>query len=109
MFIPARNTWHPLGRAPSKQAPSPEPPNQDEPTEFDQDQEELEGVEPDEAQLLDEDAELSDADFYRQMRADIEGVRAGMVPSMTDAMRPPIQDRPWSPRRKRRDRHGKAF
>jgi len=109
MFIPARNPWHPLGRAPSKQAPSPEPPNQDEPTEFDQDQEELEGVEPDEAQLLDEDAELSDADFYRQMRADIEGVRAGMVPSMTDAMRPPIQDRPWSPRRKRRDRHGKAF
>jgi hypothetical protein len=53
--------------------------------------------------------QLSDDEFLRQLRADVEGVREGLVPSITSAMRPAIQQRPWSKRRKKRDRHGKAF
>ena len=56
-----------------------------------------------------ENEQLSDEDFFRQLRADVEGVREGLVPSIADLMRPALKDRPWSPRRKRRDRHGKAF
>jgi len=78
-----------LGRKPAT-APPPEPPNQDEHSDIDQ-----------------EDAELSDADFYRQSRSEIEDVRAGITPSMTDAIRPRLQDRPWSKRHKRRDRYGR--
>jgi len=57
----------------------------------------------------DEEAELSDAEFYQSLRRDVAGCREGSIPSITDAMRPPIQNRPWSPRRKRRDRYGRAF
>jgi hypothetical protein len=43
------------------------------------------------------------------MRADIEDVRAGVVRSMTDAMRPALQQRPWSKRHKPRDRYGRVI
>jgi hypothetical protein len=52
---------------------------------------------------------MSDADFYRQARADIEGVREGLIPSIVAAQRQSPKDRPWGKRHKRRDRHGKAF
>jgi len=61
------------------------------------------------ADIAIENEQLSDGDFFRQLRADVEGVREGLVPSIADLMRPALKDRPWSPRRKRRDRHGKAF
>ena len=54
------------------------------------------------------DAALSDADFLKALRQDVQGVREGVVPSIVAAMRPALQDRPWSKRRKRRDKHGKA-
>ena len=101
-MIPSRNVRHPLGRK-SATAPPPEPLDQDEPAEFDEE------PEPDAWDEADELAAMSDADFLRQLRADVEGVREGLVPSMTDAMRPALKDRPWSPRRKRRDRYGRAF
>jgi len=106
MFIPSRNIWHPLGRAPSKQATPPEPPNQDEPADIDQAQDELEGIEPEEEQLMDEDAELSDDDFYQSLRQDISGVRAGTVPSIADTEHKVQQTRPWSKKRHPRDRYG---
>jgi len=112
-MIPSRNVWHPLGRLPRAPAPLPEtldqdkpPPDADalpEPAGFDEE------PEPDAWDEADELAAMSDADFYRQSRAEIEGVRGGLTPSMTEAMHQPLQQRPWSPRRKRRDRHGKAF
>ena len=39
-----------------------------------------------------EEAELTDAQFYRGLRASVEGVRDGTVPSITAAMRPSIKD-----------------
>ena|SRR5215469_2965802 len=108
MFIPSRNVWHPLGRKPAAVTAPSEPPNQAEPANIDQDQEELEGVELDEEQFLEEeeDAELSDADFYRQLRQDVEGVREGTVPSIADTEHKVRQMRPWSKKRHRRDRYG---
>jgi len=90
-----------LGRKPTAATPS-EPFDPTESGDVDQEDVEL-------ADAADEEAELSDAEFYRQLRQDVAGVREGSVPSITNAMRPPIEDRPWSPRRKRRDRQGKAF
>src|SRR5215467_4485612 len=55
---------------------------------------------PDAWDEADELAAMSDADFYRQLRQDVAGVREGSVPSITDAMRPTIKDRPWGPRHK---------
>jgi len=100
--IPSRNVWHPLERSPRAPALPLEPLDQDEPADIDQQDAKLSGVD-------EEDAEPSDAEFYRQMRADIEGVRAGVVRSMTDAMRPALQQRPWSKRHKRRDRYGRVI
>jgi hypothetical protein len=51
-----------------------------------------------------EEPELSDADFLCQLRADVAGVREGLVPSIAEAMRPALKNRPWSKRHKRRDR-----
>ena len=113
-MIPCRNVWHPLGRSPRAPALPPETLNQDEPppdadalpetaTEFDEE------LEPDAWDEADELAAMSDADLYRQLRQDVTSVREGSVRSITDAMCPALKDRPWSPRRKRRDRHGKAF
>jgi len=65
--------------------------------------------EPDAHDEADKLAAMPDADFYRQLRQDVEGVAAGLVTSITDAVRSPLKDRPWSRRHKRRDRHGKAF
>jgi len=65
--------------------------------------------EPDAHDEADKLAAMPDADFLRQLRADLEGVREGLVPSMADAMRPALKDRPWSPKHKRRDRYGRAF
>ena len=64
--------------------------------------------EPDALDEADEFVAMSDADFYRQARAEIDGVREGTLPSIADAQRPPLQQRPC-PKRKRRDRHGKVF
>ena len=104
MFIPSRNVWHPLGRAPRKQAPSPEPP---EPTQFD----EKPDLDPDpnawdEADAL---AAMPDADFYQSLRQDITGVREGSIPSIVAEQRPSPKDRPWSKRHKIRDRRGVAY
>jgi hypothetical protein len=52
------------------------------------------------------EAELSDADFYRQLRADIESVQAGVVPSIADTEHKVRQMRPWSKKRHLRDRYG---
>jgi hypothetical protein len=53
--------------------------------------------------------ELSDADFARELRADIEGVQAGLVSAGSEDAHPVRQQRPFSPKRKRRDRFGRAF
>jgi hypothetical protein len=37
------------------------------------------------------------------------GLGEGLTPSMAHAMHQPLPQRPWSKRRKRRDRYGKAF
>jgi len=113
MFIPSRNVWHPLRRStralapPSEpldqEEPSPDPDALPEPAEFDEE------PDIDAWDAADELAAMSDADFLRQLRADVEGVREGLVPSMTDAMRPVIKDRPWGRRHKRRDHYGRAF
>jgi hypothetical protein len=133
MAILSRNVWHPLGRAAVKPAPATEPAYQGtprlervcaggcdcgrlpcphpelcplqaaEPAEFDEE------AEPDAWDEADELAAMSDADFYRQLRADVEGVRAGTVPSIAAAQRPSPKDRLRSRRYKRRDRYGKAF
>ena|SRR5215469_9110290 len=113
MFIQSRNVWHPKGRASAKPSLQPEPLDRDDPTPdadaLPEPSEFHEEPEPDAWGEADELAVMSDEDFYRQLRQDVTGVRQGSVPSITDAMRPPIQNRPWSPRRKRRDRYGRAF
>ena len=102
MFLQERYRRNPPWRRPST-----EPPPDDAST--------LERDDTDEPDAEDEvaddpkDAELSDADFLRELRAGVEGVRAGEVPSITDAIRPSPQDRPWGRRHKRRDRYGRAF
>jgi hypothetical protein len=98
MFIPERYRRNPPWRRPSTEPP-PDDANTLEPDVAD------EPTDPDEP----EDAELSDGDFLRGLRADVEGVREGIVPSITDAIRPSPQDRPWGRRHKRRDRDGRAF
>jgi len=65
--------------------------------------------EPDALDEADELVAMSDADFYRQARADIAGVREGLIPSIVATQRQSPKDRPWGKRHKRRDRHGKAF
>jgi len=106
MFLPERYRRNPSQRRPSPAAP--EPPtagaSPTEPAEFDQ-----EDAEPDEGQLPDEEAALSDAEFYKQLRRDVEDVSAGLVRSITDAMRPALKNRPWSKRHKIRDRRGVAY
>ena len=97
-----RNPW----QRPSPAAPAPPTADADkppEPSEFDEE------AEPDAWDEADELAAMSDADFYRQLRADVEGVRAGTVPSIAAAQRPSPKDRLRSRRYKRRDRYGKAF
>ena len=69
-------------------------------------------AEPVDAIPVDEPAEeeqLTDKQFFRQLRSDVDGVRAGLVPSITDAMRPAIKQRPWAKRRKKRDRYGRVI
>jgi len=108
MFLPERYRRNPPQRRPSLAAP--EPPTADAiPAETDFDAKDGAWDDSDEEQLTDEEAELSDAEFYQSLRRDVAGCREGSIPSITDAMRPPIQNRPWSPRRKRRDRYGRAF
>jgi len=65
--------------------------------------------EPDAWDEADELAAMPDADFLRQLRAEVEGVRAGIVPAGRESEHPAPKDRPWSPKRKRRDRYGRAF
>jgi hypothetical protein len=48
----------------------------------------------------DELAAMPDADFLRELRADVLDVREGLVPSITDAIRLSPKDRPWGPRHK---------
>jgi len=55
----------------------------------------------------DEPAELSDTDFYRQLRQDVDGVAAGGVEPGHKAPAP--KDRPWGKRHKRRDRYGRVI
>ena len=99
MFIPERYRRNPPQRPPSS---VPEPADADSLSEPEDIEDPVEQDEP-------EDVELSDAEFYQSLRRDVAGCREGSIPSITDAMRPPIQNRPWSPRRKRRDRYGRAF
>jgi len=97
--IPSRNAWHPLGRK-SATAPPPEPLDQDEPAEFDKE------PEPDAWDEADELAAMSDADFYRQLRQDVAGVKEGSVPSIADTEHKVRQMRPWSKKLHPRDRYG---
>ena len=60
-MIPSRKVWHPLERSPRAPALPLEPLDQDEPADIDQQDAKLSGVD-------EEDAEPSDAEFYRQMR-----------------------------------------
>ena len=106
MFLPERYRRDPPQRRPSPAAPEPTTADDDsppEPAEFDEE------AEPDAWDEADELTAMSDEDFYRQLRQDVAGVREGSVPSITDAVRPTIKDRPWSPWRKRSDRHGRDF
>jgi hypothetical protein len=98
MFLPERYRRQPWrgSSAAAVEPPAdclPEPDAVDEPTDLD---------EP-------EDVELSDADFLRELRADVEGVRAGLMPSITDAMRPALKDSPWGPWHKRRGKRGEVL
>src|SRR5262249_38507483 len=107
MFLPERYRRNPPQRRPSPPASSTEPaaPDTDalpRPAEFEE-------REPNAWDEADELAAMSDADFYQQLRQDIAGVKEGSVPSVVDAMRPPLKDRPWGKRHKRRDKHGQAF
>src|SRR5262249_22964103 len=43
--------------------------------------------EPDALDEADEFVAMSDADFYRQARSDIEGIRKGLIPSIVAAQR----------------------
>jgi hypothetical protein len=112
MFIPSRNVWHPLGRKPAA-APPPEPLEQAEPppdaAALTEPAEFHEEPEPDAWDEADELASMSDQDFYRQTRAQIDDVREGSIPCITGAMRPRLQDRPWSKRHKIRDRRGVVY
>jgi|SRR5215472_4082234 len=57
----------------------------------------------------DEEAELSDAEFYQSLRRDVAGCREGSILSIAAAQRSSPKDRPCGRRHKRRDRHGNAF
>ena len=65
--------------------------------------------EPDALDEADELVAMSDADFYRQARADIEGVREGLIPSIVATQRQSPKDRPWGKRYKVRNRRGVAY
>lgn len=84
-------------------------PNQ-EPEPLEEEEIEEESTAWDEADALEA---ISDADFYSLLRGDIDRVRSGELPSggeveaAADARRP--KDRPWSPRRKARDRYGRPL
>jgi hypothetical protein len=53
---------------------------------------------------------LSDEDFDRELRAEVEMVAVGQLPGGTlDAHPTPKDRRPWSRRHKRRDRYGRPF
>jgi len=53
--------------------------------------------------------QLTDDQFHRQLRADVEGVREGTIPSIVAAQRQSPKDRPWSKRHKIRNRRGVAY
>ena len=101
MFLPERYRRNPQRRT-SPTPLSPEP-NDDLPEteEFD---EESESNAWDEA---DELAAMSDGEFYKSLRRDIDAVAAGELAGFRE--KPKLKDRPWGRRHKRRDRHGNAF
>jgi hypothetical protein len=104
MFIQSKNPWHPLGR--SARAPGQERPQIDTGSQAasDEPDEQLD-AETDEP-LNEEPAAMSDADFASSLRGSVAGVRSGLVPSITSAMRPSPQDRPHSKRWRPRDKRG---
>ena len=59
--------------------------------------------------LDEEDEQLTDEAFLKALRADVQSVREGTIPSITDAVRPSPKDRPWGRRHKVRDKHGKVY
>lgn len=70
-------------------------------------------VEPDAWDEADALAAMPWDEAYKMLRADIDAVRAGTLPSMADAeaakdAKSP-KDRLWSKRRRRRDRYGRTF
>jgi hypothetical protein len=88
------------------------PPNEGEPLEFELAEEEID-QEPDYLAELEEIEAMPFEEFYRSLRADIDGVREGLIPSIADAekakdMKSP-KNRPWSRHHKRRDHRGRAF
>jgi len=104
-MIPSRNVWHPLGRPPT---PPPEPLDQDEPPlDADAIPELAIADEESEPDAWDELAAMDDADFYRQLRVDVDAVAAGELPGFHE--KPKLQNRPWSKRHKIRDRRGAAY
>jgi hypothetical protein len=48
-----------------------------------------------------EEEQLTDEQFFRQLRADVEDVRAGLVPAGSEDLHPVPQQRPFSPRTRR--------
>jgi len=61
---------------------------------------------PGEEQLENEEAELSDADFYKSLRQDISAVQEGSLQTIADTEHRVRQMRPWSKKRHPRDRYG---
>ena len=53
--------------------------------------------------------QFTDNQFLRQLRADVEGVREGTIPSIVAAQRQSPKDPPWSKRHKIRNCRGVAY
>ena len=66
-------------------------------------------AEPDVLDEADELAAMPDEEFYRELSKDIDGVAAGPIAGGREDAHPTPKDRPWSPKRKRRERYGRAF
>ena len=88
MFLPERYRRNPPIRRPATVVPEP-------PTDADADAERNAWDEADDL------ARMSDKDFLRELRADVDRVAAGEIPGQSEKPRPVVK-----PRRVRRDRYG---
>ena len=98
MFLPERYRLQPW-RCPMTTAFEPAPDTAIEPD-----------PEPDapENQTVDKE-QLTDEQFLKALHANVDGVRAGLVPAGREDAHPTPKDRPWGRRHKRRDRYGRVI